>query len=326
MIKKSFAQKQLFHGVLLIDKRQNCTSHDVVQKIRHLLNQKAVGHAGTLDPMAEGLLVILLGSATKLSSYLLNADKSYKLLMKFGMTTDSYDAEGEVLKNEKVSLKEEVLEEVLKQNIGDLELKVPYFSAVKVKGKKLYAYAKSGEPVERPVKKMSIYELKIHNLTDHTAEVSVSCSKGTYIRSWVHHLGELLKVGACLMKLNRISSGCFSISQSLTLADLEKKLENQTPKNNKDLKNILGESFIFPSEALPQFPLLELTGRDIKLLLQGRIPENLIKESQDSQIKVNQQGSSQILKVVQGEDLVTLLELEPFKKIKIVKNFQLANY
>ena len=313
--------KDLFHGILLINKEKNCTSHDVVQKIRNLLNQKSVGHAGTLDPMAEGLLVILLGSATKLSSYLLNVDKSYELFMKFGLVTNSYDTEGEVIKDEKVSLKKEIIENVLKQNIGNLDLTVPHFSAVKVNGKKLYAYARSGQSVERPVKVMSFYDLKIHNITEDTAKVFVSCSKGTYIRSWVHYLGEKLEVGACLMALKRVSSGCFSISNSLTLSELQKKLEAQAPENNKDLKNILEESFLFPSESLPQFPFLELTGRDIKLLLQGRIPEYLIKESQNDQIKVNKEGSYQILKIIQGENLVTLLELRPYKRIKILKNF-----
>ncbi len=319
-------KKDLFHGILLINKEKNCTSHDVVQKIRFLLNQKSVGHAGTLDPMAEGLLVILMGSATKLSPYLLNADKSYELLMKFGLVTNSYDTEGEVIKNEQVSLKKELIEEVLKQNIGVLNLKVPYFSAVKVNGKKLYSYMRSGKPVERPVKTMSFYNLKVYNLTENTAQVFISCSKGTYIRSWVHHLGEKLQVGACLMNLKRISSGHFLVSNSLTLSELQQKLELKTPKNNENLKNLLGESFLFSSESLPQFPFLELTNRDIKLLLQGRIPEYLIKESQNDQIKVNKEGGSQILKVIQGDNLVTLLELKPFEKIKILKNFPLLNH
>ncbi|MGI9548858.1 MAG: tRNA pseudouridine(55) synthase TruB [Bdellovibrionales bacterium] len=315
-------KKDSFHGVLLIRKEKDWTSHDVVQKIRNLLNQKSVGHAGTLDPMAEGLLVVLLGSVTKLSSYLLNADKRYKLLMKFGLITDSYDATGEILQDEKVSLKKDTIEKEIKKNLGELHLKVPYFSAVKVKGKKLYKYAQSGSEVERPIKKMSLYDLDIHRITKDHAEVSVSCSKGTYIRSWVSFLGEQLKTGACLMKLERVSSGFFSIDKGLTLLDLEKKLKNV--ENSKDLKTAIGGCFCFASEALPHFPFLELTNRDTKALSQGQIPENLIQKSQSQQIEVNQQGSSQFLKIVQGHHLITLLELEPYKKIKIVKNFPLA--
>ncbi len=318
--------RDLFHGILLVNKEKNYTSHDVVQKIRYLLKQKSVGHAGTLDPMAEGLLVILLGSATKLSSYLLNADKSYELIMKFGLVTNSYDTEGEIIKEEKVSLQKEIIQNTLEQNLGKLSLMVPSFSAVKVNGKKLYSYARAGQFVERPEKTMSFYDLKIHNITEDTAKVFVSCSKGSYIRSWVHHIGGKLKVGACLMNLKRVSSGHFLISNGLTLFELQKKLETNKPESNKDLKNILKDSFLFPSESLPQFPLFELTRRDIKRLLQGQIPEYLIKESQNDQIKVNQQGLSQVLKVVEGDSLVTLLELRPFKKIKILKNFPVVDH
>jgi len=311
-----------FNGVLLVHKDKHCTSHDVVQKIRYLLNQKAVGHAGTLDPMATGLLVILLGSATKLSTYLLNADKRYKICMQFGWITDSYDAEGTVIQKQKVSLAKDQIKQVIQKNIGDLELLVPPFSAIKVKGKKLYAYARAGEPIKRPCKKMSFYDLNIHYLSEDQAELSISCSKGTYIRSWVHELGQQLKVGACLTSLKRLSSGQFSVDDSVTVSKFQHLLDQHRPKNDKDLKTICENSFFLPSQALSEMPCLELNNRNTQSLLKGFVPEFIIKATQNYQIQVNQAGRAQVIKGVQGDRLVTLLVVEPFKKIKILKNFQ----
>lgn len=319
--------KHLFHGVLLINKQQTWTSHDVVQKIRHLLNQKSVGHAGTLDPLAEGLLVILLGNATKLSPYFLNANKRYHINMKFGITTSTYDLEGEKIIDQEVSLKEQDIKNLLEKNTKNLQLSVPYFSAVKVKGKKLYNYARENESVEVPVKEMSFYDLEIHNITKDSATVSVSCSKGSYIRSWVHHLGEQIQTGACLMNLKRLNSGQFNIDNSLTIPEFEKKLEVSPPKNNQELKDLLlsDKSFLFPKDALPDFPSIELTRRDGRSLFYGRIPAYIITESQESQIKVNKENSYQILKVIQEDSLIALLELKPFQKLKVLRRFPLQN-
>ena len=312
-----------FNGILLINKNKDCTSHDMVDEVRRILNQKAVGHAGTLDPMARGLLVILCGMATKLSPYFLNDDKSYKLSLKFGLETNTFDLQGEVLKSKEVSLKKEEIENLLKKETRDLEIPVPVFSAVKVKGKRLYSYAFTGKDKEVtvPLRKMSFWGLKIHDVQKDSVSLSLSCSKGSYIRSWVHHLGQIIKTGACLTKLERLSSGVFHINQSLTTDELKHKLAENLSKDEEQFKLLLGDSFLFPSEALTQFSQVELTSKNAKMLKQGRIPIYIVETSQPDQICVNKKGQPQILKAVKGRKLVALLEIRPFEKIRILKNF-----
>ena len=312
---------QLFNGVLLINKDKAYTSHQVVQEIRGILNQKSIGHAGTLDPMAQGLLLILCGSATKLSPYFLNQDKRYSLSLKFGLQTNTFDLQGEQLYSKSVSLKKEEINKLLKRETRDLELPVPLFSAVKVKGKKLYSYAFKGEKTELPVKKMSFFDLETLEVKKDSVSLNVSCSKGSYIRAWVNYLGEKMKTGACLTYLNRISSGAFKLKDSLTITQLKKKLFQFSPSNEKDLKQILGNSFLFSSSALTQFSQIDLTIRNAKQLKQGRIPLYILSQVQAKQIAVNKTGQNQILKAVKGEKLMALLELRPFEKIKILRNF-----
>ena len=319
--------KNLFHGVLLINKQKSWTSHDVVQKVRSLLNQKQVGHAGTLDPLAEGLMVVLLGLATKLSDYLLKADKRYELTMKFGLTTNTYDLEGDVITDNKVSLKKEDVKNLLENSIGDLELEVPVFSATKVQGKALYSYARNNKEVKVPVKKMSFYDLDIISIEEDSATVSISCSKGSYIRSWVHHLGQKIKTGACLTQLTRTASGDFLLENSLTLLSLENSLKDSFPKDSKELKTLLSNkgSFYLSFESLTHMPAIELTYRDAKILSHGKIPQYLISQSQSDQIEVNKNNSVKILKVIQNDSLIALLELKPFERIKVLKRFPLEN-
>ena len=155
-------EKNKFNGILLINKDKNCTSHDIVDEVRQIFKQQAIGHAGTLDPMARGLLVVLCGMATKLSPYFIKDDKGYKLSIKFGLETNTFDIEGKVLQSKEVSLKKEEIEQVLKKETRELEIPVPVFSAVKVKGRKLYSYAFSGKEheVKPPLKKMSFWGTK----------------------------------------------------------------------------------------------------------------------------------------------------------------------
>ncbi len=317
-----------FNGILLINKNKDCTSHQIVNEVRQILNQKEVGHAGTLDPMARGLLVILCGIATKLSSYFLNDNKHYKLSMKFGIETNTFDLQGEVLKSKEVSLKKEDIQTVLKKSACELEIPVPLFSAVKVKGRKLYSYAFSGKEKEvtPPLKKMSFWGLKIHEVQKDSAVLSISCSKGSYIRSWVHHIGQKIKTGACLTKLERVASGRFHINQSLTTEELKQKLTENFPEQEEQLKSILGGCFLFPSESLNQFPEMELTGRNARMIKQGKIPVYILETSQKDQICVNKKGESQILKAVKGQKLVALLEMRPFEKMRILRNFPNQNF
>ncbi len=315
--------QKVFSGVLLINKDKDGTSHQIVDEVRKILKQRAVGHAGTLDPTARGLMVILCGMATKLSHYFLNADKRYKLSLKFGLETNTFDLQGKVLKSKEVSLKKEEIENLLKKESRELEIPVPVFSAVKIKGKKLYSYAFAGreKEVDLPVKKMSFWDLDIHSIQKDSASLSISGSKGSYIRSWVHYLGQKMKTGACLIQLERLSSGNFNVQDSLTTEELKNKLSKNFPEEEEGLKSLLGDSFLFPGSALSQFPEIELNGKNAKLLQQGKLPLYVLSASQKDQIKVNKKGQSQILKAVKGGKLVALLEMQPFKKIKILKNF-----
>ena len=313
--------KQPFNGVLLVRKEQGMTSHDVVDQLRKILKQRAIGHAGTLDPMAEGLLVILLGQATKLSVYILNQDKSYFLTMKFGLKTDTFDKEGKVLKNEEVFLKKEEVEKTLKAGCGSLELQVPHFSAVKVRGRRLYSYARAGEEVEAPRKTMVFYDLKIHTIQPDQAQVSLSCAKGGYMRSWVNFVGEQLGVGACLTQMTRTASHPFHLSQSLKVSEIESRLKENFPVDETGLKALLKDSFVYPSSALPDVFSMKLTQRDAKALACGQIPSYLIQGALSLQIEVNKTGQPQLIQAVQDWRLSALLELRPFKRMKIVRNF-----
>ena len=206
------------------------TSHQVVQRVRSCLRQKSVGHCGTLDPMAEGLLQIVLGRACKLSSSLMSSDKIYKLTFRLGLITDTLDITGKILKKTKVDLTRVQIEQALKNNLGWLNLKIPRFSAVKFKGKKLYEYARSGQTVPLIKKQMYFYDLKILNIQDETASLQLSCKKGGYIRAWVEQVGEELGVGACLSHLTRLACPPYSLEQSFLLEDFETICQKEVQK------------------------------------------------------------------------------------------------
>ena len=310
-----------FNGVLLINKTAGCTSHDVVQKIRRALRQREVGHAGSLDPAAEGLLLILLGKAAKLSQYFLNNDKMYTLKMKFGLETDTLDKDGKILKEQAVSLDPATVEKALKEAQGDISLPVPYFSAVKVKGKRLYAYAREGKAVDLPIRVMSFYGLKILEITPDSASVSVSCKKGGYMRSWVHFIGEKTGAGACLVGLTRDGSHPFHLSDSVTEEEFSRRAEESLPADEADLKGLFPASFLSLSESLAHYSAFELTQRDARLLSQGRVPGFLIQKSLDWQAEVNRSGESRIFQAVKNGRLLAIMEIRPFQKLKILKNF-----
>lgn len=215
-------------GVLLIDKPKGFTSHDVVARVRRLFKTKEVGHAGTLDPMAEGLLVILLGEATKLSPYITADDKSYVAQMDFGYSTDTLDTEGEVtFRCESMDLSQRVITEAAQKLVGDLRLPVPIYSAVKLHGRKLYEYARSGQEVDIPIRTMRFYSSEVVEASPQSLKVKLACEKGAYIRAWVGQLGEDLGVGATMTALVRQSSGPFDLSQSISLDALTQLAEEK---------------------------------------------------------------------------------------------------
>lgn len=209
------------NGLLLIDKPAGWTSHDVVARCRRILNMKAIGHSGTLDPMATGLMVLLLGEATKLSQYILEKDKAYELRWQFGMKTDTYDAEGQVTERLPLSHKTEDVQAAAESLLGEFELAVPAFSAMKVQGEKLYDKARRGEDFTPPKKRMRFFDLEIQDQGEDWGQARIACSKGSYIRTWVHELGLKLGCGAVLTSLRRTISTPYRVDQAVTFAELE---------------------------------------------------------------------------------------------------------
>lgn len=210
-------------GFLNVYKPKGMTSHDVVSVLRKITKIKQIGHTGTLDPFAEGVLPVCIGKATRLIEYL-KEDKEYLATVQFGAVSTTYDIEGEIsVKNDKISLNIEKIQNALKSFTGEIEQVPPIYSAIKVNGKKLYEYAREGKSVEIKPRKIFIEKLELKNFDEklNQAQILVKCSKGTYIRSLANDLGEILNVGAYLTKLVRTQSGKFRIENSLKLDGID---------------------------------------------------------------------------------------------------------
>lgn len=217
--------KSIVSGVLLIDKPQGMTSQQVVSKVKYLLksdvhDSKKAGHTGTLDPMATGLLPICLGEATKFSHYQLDAVKSYQAIIKLGEQTDTGDAEGEIIATIPVpNVTQAMLQSVTEQFLGEIMQVPPMYSALKKDGKKLYELAREGIEVERAARPLTIYELSLTPLSDQQLQLTVTCSKGTYVRVLGEDIVKALGTLGHLTALRRIRTGDFEIANAITLAD-----------------------------------------------------------------------------------------------------------
>ena len=217
--------KSIVSGVLLIDKPQGMTSQQVVSKVKYLLksdvhDSKKAGHTGTLDPMATGLLPICLGEATKFSHYQLDAIKSYHAIIKLGEQTDTGDAEGEIIATSPVPhVTQAMLQSVTEQFLGEIMQVPPMYSALKKDGKKLYELAREGIEVERAARPLIIYELSLTPLSDQQLQLTVTCSKGTYVRVLAEDIAKALGTVGHLTALRRIRTGDFEIADAITLAD-----------------------------------------------------------------------------------------------------------
>ena len=205
-------------GILLVDKPTDHTSHDVVARLRGKLRMKRVGHAGTLDPMATGLLIILVGKATRVSQYLMSLDKEYEGTIELGKVTDTQDAEGEVLETIPVpAFSEADILAAVKSFLGDQYQTPPMYSAVKIDGVPLYKSARKGEEVEREPRFIRVMSWEITRFAPPRLDFRLRCTKGTYVRTLAHDLGRKLGCGAHLAALRRTASDKFHISQALTL-------------------------------------------------------------------------------------------------------------
>lgn len=219
------------NGIINFNKPSNMTSHQAVAFFRKLLNIKKIGHTGTLDPNATGVLPICIGKATRVSEYLLFADKEYVAELDLGYSTDTQDGDGSIIKKSNKKVSEQEIIDVFNKFEGEIEQIPPMYSALKHKGKKLYELAREGIEIERPARKANIYEIKILQIIDNKKiQFYVRCSRGTYIRTICNDIGEQLGTYGFMSKLNRVGVSSFKIHQSITKDELEgmtsKEIEN----------------------------------------------------------------------------------------------------
>lgn len=229
----------MYNGVINIYKEKGFTSHDVVAKMRGILQQKKIGHTGTLDPDAVGVLPVCLGNATRLADMLTDRDKEYEAAMRLGVKTDTQDLSGTVLEEKPVAVSEAEVETVIQSFAGGYEQVPPMYSALKVNGKRLYELAREGREVERRPRSVSLYRIEILSMQMPEVSIRVSCSKGTYIRTLCHDIGEKLGCGAAMSSLKRTKSGCFTLDTAITLQTLEQL---------RDAKNV--EKVLIPVDAM----------------------------------------------------------------------------
>lgn len=218
------------NGALLIDKPAGPTSHDIVDIVRGLYGIKKVGHCGTLDPAATGLLILLLGRATKLSMKLTADHKVYEGSLELGRTTDSYDAQGEITATAEIPLLDQAaLQQAAQDFTGDIQQKPPMVSAVKKDGVPLYKLARKGKTIDREAKPVHVFSFEFTEFTSPVGKFRVHCSKGTYVRSLAHELGQQLGCGAHLRTLHRTESGKFNVQEAIKLEELVKLPDEQLP-------------------------------------------------------------------------------------------------
>lgn len=244
-------------GIVIINKEKEYTSHDVVAKVKKILNEKKVGHTGTLDPNATGVLPILLGKGTKLSKYLINHNKIYEATLKLGEKTDTADIEGKITEEKDVkkeNLSQENVTKVLKEFIGKSKQVPPMYSAIKVNGKKLYEYARKGQTIEIKPREIEIFSIELQSITNNEITFKVHCSKGTYIRTLCENIAEKLETVGYMKELKRIEVGEFNIKNAITLKELENKKEKAIISIEKFLKDK---------------QLINLNSKKVKLFLNG---------------------------------------------------------
>jgi tRNA pseudouridine55 synthase len=304
------------HGLLLVDKPTGMTSHDVVSRVRRIAETKEVGHSGTLDPLASGLMVVLIGEATKLSSIVTEGDKAYEVQIQLGIETDTLDITGQVEKTTPVQVKkDEVIAKALAL-LGEMQLPIPLFSAKKIDGKKLYEYAREGEAVEIPLKSMTFWDVTYIANTEaekeHRYSFHLHCSKGSFIRSWVKLLGEQLGCGAAMSALRRTKSHDFTVEQSLGLEGL---------MAGKDAGTLDLTNTIVPlNEAVSRVRTIKVHGHDEALLNNGQISHDLrsklivlFNPERDQWVFASSKQSNQVLAII---------GLEPEVGFKIKRGFR----
>jgi tRNA pseudouridine55 synthase len=274
------------NGVLVIDKPQGLTSHDVVNRVRRILGQKAVGHLGTLDPSATGVLPMVVGSLTRLAQFYLHSEKCYEGVIRFGFATDTYDADGEPAgPSREVNLDPDELERVAAHFRGRIQQMPPPFSAKKVGGVPAYKLARKKQDVVLKAVEVEIKELEFSDVGKDCASFRARVASGTYMRSVAHDMGQRLGCGAHLASLRRTAVAEFVLEDAHTLEELEKAAEQGSA----------AELFVHPRKLLPQFPSVTATDQMIALIRHGRAV-NLPELSKSREVKVFQ-GQEQLIAI-----------------------------
>ena len=283
-------------GIILIDKNENETSFDVVKKIKKITGQKKVGHAGTLDPFATGLLILLIGQGTKLSPYIMSGTKKYRATLRLGVETDTMDPTGRVVGSHHVpAFDPDYIQEATRCFIGDIEQIPPAFSAVKYEGKRAYELARKGVRVELNKRTVTIHTLDIIKDESPFLTIEVCCSGGTYIRSLASDIGKRLGTGAHLKALRRLSSGSFRVNDALDSTDIGSSL-NETPLEDK---------MISLRDALPDMVELQVKDGTAEKIRKGARPT---RQDMDpvSGLSVDYEG---YIKLVNGMDLIAVMKV-----------------
>ena len=251
-------------GIIIINKPKNCTSHDLVQKVKRIVHEK-VGHTGTLDPMATGVLPLLIGKGTLCSKYLINHDKVYKVKLTLGIKTDTGDGEGSLLEKKEVPqemMKKQNIEQILETFLGKQKQVPPMYSAIKIKGKKLYEYARKGQKVEIQSRQIEIYKIKLLQIEEEQKQIEfeVACSKGTYIRSLCEDIAEKMGTVGYMSELKRIEVGNFRIIDAISIEELEKNINN---------RELMEQHFITLEKLFEEKQRINLDDRKMELFLNG---------------------------------------------------------
>ena len=237
------------NGIIIVDKPSGWTSQDVAAKLRGVFHERRIGHGGTLDPMATGVLPVFVGRATRAAEFMESAQKEYIAGLRLGMTTNTQDTSGETLQTVPVCVTRQELEAALKQFTGPIEQIPPMYSAIKIGGKKLYELARKGQEIERKPRPVTIYALELLDGDGADWTIRVRCSKGTYVRTLCHDIGAALGCGGCMSSLRRTMAGGFTLRQAVTMPELLKFAEENDP-----------QTLLMPVDALfAQHPALIVT-------------------------------------------------------------------
>lgn len=295
----------MVNGIINVYKEKGYTSFDVVAKMRGIFGQKKIGHTGTLDPDAQGVLPVCLGKATKVCDFLTDKDKVYKATMLLGIQTDTLDISGKVCNKAMVNVTEQQVRDVISTFVGTIEQIPPMYSALKVNGKKLYELAREGKTIERKARKVSIYDITIDEICLPEVVMTVSCSKGTYIRSLCDDIGTKLGCYGCMKELLRTKVACFDIGDAYKISEIEK----------------LKESIVLPVDMLfENIPAVNTVLMAQKFIENGnRIPAEMINADGNKQRKYDDEGR---YRIYNPEDSFVGIytykaETDDFKPVKI---------